>query len=410
MKALKLGTAVIAIVAAFARPVNADVITDWNEKACGIVARFTGPAPGGHRMMAIVQVAVFEAVNSIEPRYAPYLERIPAPPGASIPAAVAAANRATLLELMPGEKGAIEGVYQSALAAISDGASRSDGIAVGERAAAMILTRAANDGSNTPDMYQPYTAPGRYVPTMLPHSWTWTRRVPWIVAKPSQFRPGPPPALDSDTWRNDFQEVKTVGGRDSTARTSAQTAIGRFWVEGGPVIYHPVMRSVANMPGRTVAQNARLFAAGSVAMDDGMIAVFDAKYAYNFWRPITAIRNDQVLAKTKVPADLTWMPLITTPLHPEYPCAHCVASAALGAVLKAELADAPTPRLSSSSPTANNAVREWASISDFTHEVRMARIYDGVHYRNSTIVGSDIGVKVGDLVGAKFAPPARAGQ
>ena len=408
MNARKLGTAVVALALLLlgaARVAQADVITDWNDKACKIVAA-VGPGAPGHRMMAIVQVSVFEAVNSIDPRYTPYVQKVAAPAGACVDAAVAAANRTTLLELVPGEKAAIEAAYQSAMASIPDGQAKTDGAAVGEKAAAVILARAAKDGASGPDNYQWQTTPGRYVPTMIPAVPTWARRTPWVMEKASQFRPGPPPSLDSDTWEKDFQEVKLLGAKNSTARTAEQTDIARFWEETRPLIYHPVLRAVANMPGRTVAQNARLFAAATMAMDDSLIAIFDAKYTYNFWRPITAARYEHVAGKTKVAADLGWTPFISTPMHPEYPCAHCVASGALGAVLAAELGSTPTPTLSSSSLTASGMVREWKSIPAFMQEVNMARIYDGVHYRNSTVVGNDMGMKVGALVQQKFARPA----
>ena len=407
MHALK-GVAVLALTLVslgLSRAASADVITDWNDKACAIVAK-VGPGSTGHRMMAIVQVAVFEAVNSIDSRYTPYMQKITAPAGASIDAAVAAVNRATLLALMPAEKASVDAAYQSAMAAIPDGAAKTDGIAVGEQAAAMILVRAAKDGADAPERYHPDTTPGRYVPTTIPVFSTWANRTPWIMEKPNQFRPGPPPQLSSDTWAKDLQEVKGLGGKTSTARTAEQTNIARFWEETRPLIYHPVVRSVATTPGRTVAQNARLFAAASMAVDDALIAVFDAKYTYNFWRPVTAIRNEHVAGATRVPADLGWSPFIATPMHPEYPCAHCVSSGAIGAVLAAELGSGPVPTLSSSSPTADGMVRQWKSIGDFMEEVKMARIYDGVHYRNSAVVGNEMGMKVGALVMEKFAKPS----
>jgi hypothetical protein len=137
-----------------------------------------------------------------------------------------------------------------------------------------------------------------------------------------------------------------------------------------------------------------------MAMDDALIAVFDAKYTYNFWRPVTAIRNAEGDAR-----DPGWMPFIDTPMHPEYPCAHCIVSGALGAVLEAELGAGPGPKLSSASYTANGAVRNWARVSDFVDEVAQARIYDGVHYRNSTEVGTSMGKKIGALA-AKSVPKA----
>jgi hypothetical protein len=384
----------------------ADVVTDWNERACAIVGKL-GPGAPGHRAMAFVQVAVFEAVNSIDPRYTPYMQRIPVSPGASVDAAVAAANRAVLLAMVPADKAAIESAYQDAVAKIPEGQAKADGIAVGEKAGALMVTRAAADGAIGPDNYAWQAQPGRYVPTMIPAVTTWPRRAPWIMDKTSQFRPGPPPALDSEMWEKDFHEVKALGGKTSATRTPEQTAIAQFWEETRPLVYYPVLKSVAMMPGRTVTQNARLYAAAGMAMDDALIAVFDAKYHYNFWRPVTAARMEHTAGKTKVAADLGWTPFISTPMHPEYPCAHCVVSGSMGAVLQAELGSTPAPVMSAASPTANGATREWKTVPAFMEEVKMARIYDGVHYRNSTVVGNDIGMKVGDLVQKRFASPAR---
>ena len=152
------------------------------------------------------------------------------------------------------------------------------------------------------------------------------------------------------------------------------------------------------MAGRDAADNARLFAAAAMAMDDALIAVFDAKYTYNFWRPVTAIRNAEGDLR-----DPGWLPLIDTPMHPEYPCAHCIVSASLGAVLRAELGAGPVPTLSSTSSTANGARREWTSVDAFVQEVALARILDGVHYRNSTMVGTAMGKQIGELAAQRLA-------
>jgi hypothetical protein len=148
-----------------------------------------------------------------------------------------------------------------------------------------------------------------------------------------------------------------------------------------------------------------LLAVAAMAMDDALIAVFDAKYAYNLWRPITAIRNGDLDGNDATERDPGWTPLIDTPLHPEYPCAHCIVSAALGAVLEAELGDAPMPILSSTSSTAPGVVRRWTSVEDFVQEVAVARIYDGVHFRHSTEVGSAMGRQVGKLAAGKAPLP-----
>jgi hypothetical protein len=225
------------------------------------------------------------------------------------------------------------------------------------------------------------------------------------MTSPAQFRPGPPPTLTSAVWARDYDEIKALGSKNSTRRTAEQTEIARFWDATQPPIYDGVVRSVATVPGREVTQNARLFMAVAQATDDALIAVFDAKYTYNLWRPVTAIRNGDIDGNDATDRDPGWTPLIDTPMHPEYPCAHCIVSASLGAVLAAEIGSGPTPTLASASPTAGGAVRTWTSVADFTKEVASARIYDGVHYRYSTEVGSAMGEQVGELV-AKSVPKA----
>lgn len=401
---MALRSAILALlsVLALAGGARADTVTDWNQIACDVSAKL-GPGAPGTRAMAVVQVAVFEAVNAIEPRYRPYLDPLAAPAGASVDAAIAAANRAVLLALIPSEKAAIESAYQNALKALPEGQARADGLAVGEKAAAQVLARAAADGADGPDNYHWQGLPGRYVPTVIPAAPTWPRRKPWLLERADQFRPGPPPDLASETWARDLKEVRELGGRNSSVRTAAQTDMARFWEETRPLVYHPVMRGVALQPGRSLAQNARLYAAATMAMDDALIAVFDAKYTYNFWRPITAIRTEHQAGGSRSEADLRWTPLVTTPMHPEYPCAHCVVSGALGAVLQQELQGRPAPRLSSSTPMMPGMVREWDSIQAFMDEVSQARIFDGVHYRTSTIEGNKLGRTVGALVQSRFA-------
>ena len=345
---------------------------------------------------------MFEGVNAIAGRYPAYRVQITAAPGASADAAVAAATRTALLKLMPAQQAAIEADYQAALKALPDARAKADGVAVGERAAAAVLASCADDGAVAPDTYRPHTTPGVYVPTLLPAVPHWGKRKPWVMTSGDQFRPGPPPSLSSDTWKRDYSEIKALGAKNSTQRTPEQTAIARFWEATAPTVYWPVARSVATAPGRNVTENARLLAVAAMAMDDALIAVFDAKYAYNLWRPITAIRNAEGDAR-----DPGWTPFIDTPMHPEYPCAHCIVSGALGAVLAAEIGAGPAPKLSSASTTAAGAVRTWASVDDFVQEVAVARIYDGVHYRNSTEVGTPMGKKIGELAARRLPKATR---
>ena len=397
--------AVIGLVAALflagASGAGADVVTDSNAKAAEIASRHPG-TPIAVRTMAIVQVSVFEAVNSITGRYPAFKAKLPAAPGASVDAAVAAATRTVLVKAIPPQQAAIEADYQAALKGIPDGDARNRGIAAGEAAAAAVLAACADDGAVAPNLYRPHTAPGVYVPTMFPAVPHWGKRRPWVMTRPEQFRPGPPPDLASETWKRDLAEIKALGAKTGSQRTAEQTTIAQFWEATAPSVYWPVVRSAASVSGREVTDNARLFAVAAMAMDDALIAVFDAKYAYNFWRPVTAIRN------TEPPAgDPAWLPFIDTPMHPEYPCAHCIVSASLGAVLAAEIGSGQSPPLSTASPFAQNAVRTWATVSDFTQEVALARIYDGVHYRNSTVVGSMMGKKIGELAVQSFPKPVK---
>ena len=390
-----------AVILAMAPPAHADVITDANARAAEIASKHPA-TPISVRMMAIVQVSVFEGVNAITGRYPASRVKIAAAPGASVDAAVAAATRTALLKLMPAQQAAIDADYQAALKLLPDGRAKTDGIAVGEQTAAAVLASCADDGAMAPNTYQPHTTPGAYVPTVFPAVPHWGKRRPWVMTSGQQFRPGPPPSLTSDVWKRDFDEIKALGGKTSTRRSPEQTAIAQFWEATAPVVYWPVARSVATAPGRDVTDNARLLAVAAMAMDDALIAVFDAKYTYNFWRPVTAIRNAEGDAR-----DPGWTPFIDTPMHPEYPCAHCIVSASLGAVLQAEIGAGPAPKLSSSSSTAGGAVRTWSTVGDFVQEVAVARIYYGVHYRYSTEVGTAMGKKVGELAVQSFPKPTR---
>jgi hypothetical protein len=383
---------------------QADIVTDANVKAAEMVSRIPAP-PITVRMMAIVQVSVFEAVNAVTNRYPPQRAQLAPATGASVEAAVAAATRTALAKLMPAQQATIDADYQTLLGSVPDGAAKTAGIALGERAATAIVAMCADEGAIAPDAYRPFTAPGVYVPTTGPAAPHWGKRRPWVMPRGDHFRPGPPPALTSATWARDYNEIKAIGGRSSAQRTAEQTAIAKFWEATAPAVYWPVARSIATMPGRDVTDNARLFALAAMAMDDALIAVFDAKYTYNLWRPVTAIRNGDLDGNDATERDAGWTSFIETPMHPEYPCAHCIVSASLGAVLAAEIGSAPTPTLSSASPTAAGAVRSWASVADFTKEVALARIYDGVHYRNSTEVASAMGQRIGELA-VKSVPKA----
>jgi hypothetical protein len=405
-KVLHIVPAVVLALLAHATA-RADVVTDWNVAAADIVFAAGTPPPPANRTLAIVQTAVYEAVNAITKRYPADRVTLNAAPGTSIDAAIAAANRAALAALVPSQRAAIDATAQKALNAIPDGPGKTAGIALGEQAAATVVAMCADDGAAVPERYRPATTASVYVPTVIPAAPQWGQRRPWVMTTPDQFRPGPPPALGSDVWARDYNEIKAVGAKNSMTRTPAQTDIARFWEATAPTIYYPLVRSVANAPGREVTQNARLFAVTGEAMDDALIAVFDAKYRYGFWRPITAIRNGDTDGNDATERDAGWLPLIDTPMHPEYPCAHCIVSGAVGAVLVAEIGNGPSPTLRTRSPTAPGMERSWSNVDDFVAEVAVARIYDGVHFRNSTEVGTAMGKKIGALAAANALRPPK---
>lgn len=376
---------------------SADAVADWNVKSADIVIESKMGTPPATRVMAIVQTAAYEAANAVTQRYGAGKFQLETVPGASVDAAIAAAHRATLSKLMPAQQASIDTAYQAALAAIADGSAKASGIAVGEKAAAAVLAARVNDGAGVAETYRPHTTAGAYVPTVVPAVPQWAQRKPWVMTSPSQFRPAPPPALKSEAWARDFNEVRLLGGKNSTQRTAEQTEIARFWDFSLPSIYHGVVRSVALAPGRDTTQNARLFAVVAQAMDDALIAVFDAKYHYNFWRPTTAIRNADIDGNDNTEREASWVSFIDTPMHPEYPAGHGVLAGAVNGVLQAEIGAGATPTLTTTSPTAKGVTRKWNSVEEFSQEVANARVYGGMHYRSSAETGVAMGKKIGAL-------------
>ena len=381
---------------------EADAVTQWNIVAGEVVTQAKLGTPAANRVMALTHTAAYEAANAITRRYPAVGIGLKPAPGASVDAAIAAAHRTALTRLVPTQQIAIDQAYQLALARIDDTAAKTAGIAAGEQAAVTVISQRANDGASAEEAYRPQTTAGVYVPTVIPAAPQWPSRKPWLMNSAAQFRPGPPPALTSETWARDYNEVKLLGAWNSAKRSAEQTAIARFWEATLPPIYHGLVRSVADLPGRDVMKNARLFAAVTQAMDDALIAIFDAKYHYGFWRPITAIRNGDIDGNEATERDASWQPFIDTPMHPEYPCAHCVVAAAISVVLQAEIGSGAQPTLTTTSVTANGSARTWPSLDAFVQEVANARIYDGVHFRNSTQVGTAMGKEIGALAVARY--------
>ena len=387
---------ITTLTTAFVGLARADVIMDWNAKADAIAAeKQVLPAPHS-RVVAMMHVAMFEAVNAIDRRYTSYQLNLVADRSTSREAAAATAAHDVLLSLYPDLKSDLDAALATSLAAVADAESKSAGVELGRQAAQGIIALRANDGSAAPESYRPNTSPGVYVPTTVPLFSTVGATTPWILETGSQFRPGPPPALDSETWTRDVNEIRELGARNSAIRTPEQTTIGRFWFFVGARTYNPIVKQAAMAKGMDLVDCARLFALTSMAGNDALVAVFDAKYTYNLWRPITAIRNADITQNPATPRDASWLPLGETPMHPEYPCAHCITSAAIASVLQAVVGD-EFGEFSLTSPTAPGVTRKWSRLQDYSTEVSNARIYAGFHYRFSTEVGSAMGKKIGEL-------------
>ena len=388
----------IIILTGLGGPVSADVITDWNEKAVALVAKHRMLPPQAERVIASVHVAMFDAVNSIAPRYRPYLVLATPPKGASKEAAAAVAAGTVLAGLIPEETEALNTAMASYLATISQGAAKSHGIKIGQDVAARIVAERKVDGSDAPDAYRPKTRPGMYVPTPITASSMWPNVKPFAMTSPSQFRPAPPIALKSDEWAADYNEIKSLGGKSGSKRTPRQTEDGHFWLITGPVSYYPILRQLVAAKSMDLVDSARFMALASTAVADTFVAVFDAKYHYDFWRPITAIRNGDIDENPATELDPTWQPIDNTPMHPEYPCAHCISSAAVAAVVESVLGSADIPEVSMTSPTAPGVTHRWTDVWAYADEVALARIYAGFHYRFSTRVGQNMGRDIGRYV------------
>jgi hypothetical protein len=376
---------------------SADVISDWNERTIAFVTPRMAPA-ACQRIVAMVQVAMFDALNSIERRYHPYLVELPASPTTSKDAAAAAAAATVLLGLHPQAATELKSALASYLTAIPDSAARSEGIKLGEAVAARILQARDKDGAEAPDAYRPVTRSGVYVPTALTVSSTWPNLKPFVLSAPSHFRPQPPIELASKEWAGDYNEIKEFGGKTSTRRSARQTEDARFWLITGPQSTDPVARQVAVARKMSLVDSARFMALASLAAADAGIAIMDAKYHYNFWRPITAIRNGDMDDNPATEREATWQPIDNTPMHPEYPCAHCIISTAVATAMELMLRTADVPEIAMTSPTAPGVTHRWTNLRAYSDEVAHSRIWAGFHYRFSVRVGQDMGRKIGEYV------------
>jgi hypothetical protein len=352
----------------------------------------------------MAQVAMFNAANCVEPRYQGYKMQVELSPDTTMDAAVASAAANVLMKVIP--VNTVQPILNDYLAKIPNGPAKDRGIKLGEELADNIIKMREDDGSKTRNAFRPITQPGVYTATAFTIGWEASSMTPFVMVSPSQFRPGPPPDLKSDTWAKDYNEIKELGDRYSTKRSARQTEDARFWLATGPAAYHPFVRQIAIAKNLPVVDSARFMALVSLAEADSIQAVYEAKWHYMFWRPMTAIRNGDIDDNPATERDATWEPIDVTPLHPEYPCAHCVGSEAVAAIIRATIGP-DIPEVAISSPSAPGVTHRYASLDAFTDEVANARIYAGFHYRYSTVVGRAMGKQVGEYIAATVMRPSQ---
>jgi hypothetical protein len=379
-----------------------DAVMEWNQIALdATVTANQGPVPQA-RSMTIVHVAVHDAVNSITGKHRTYLAYGPAPAGASANAAAIAAAHRALIGLFPLQSATLDPARAASLGA--HGLSEADaGVAWGDGVAAAILAARANDGAAQAQF--PYTAPGAGNPGV----WTtigtaqallpgWGNVTPWVIPSGSQFRPDGPPELTSGRYARDYREIQQLGALNSPTRTAEQTEIARFWLAPPSPIWNHVARQIVAARGLDASDTAQVFALMYLAAADASIVCWDAKYVFNFWRPMAAIRNGDLDGNDRTIGDPAWQPLFPTPPHPEYLSGHSTNSSAMAATLAFLFGDDPGVPIVAISPTNPAFPRQWASFSQGVDEVIEARIYSGIHYRTSDEVGARVGRQVARFV------------
>jgi len=386
---------------------RADVVMDWNARADAIAAEKHLSPPVQARALALMHVSIFEAINAIERRYKPYRLDLVADRNSSRETAAAVAGHTVLVAIYPDQRADLDALLAETLAKVADGPAKQRGLILGRRVGADLIEHRAHDFSEDTETYRPVTNSGVYVPTAIPVGQDVGSYTPWVMSSAAQFRPAPPPPLDSATWTRDLNEIREMGGFKSAKRTAEQTTIAKFWFLTGARTYNPILQQAAMAKKLDLLDCARLYALASMAAFDSFVAVFEAKYAFNFWRPVTAIRNADLTGNLGTLRDPSWLPLGETPMHPEYPCAHCISSSAVATVLLKEVGE-NIGEITVKNPSMPGVIRRWTKISDYRDEISNARVWAGFHYRFSTEVGKDMGRKIGELTVATQLRPRSA--
>jgi hypothetical protein len=397
--------AVLITLGLGAAEARADVVSTWNETAAGI------GGPQIQRIWAMVHVAMFDAVNAIQGGYSPYLKQLPVPPtGADATAAAAGAAHGVLVRLFPARAVALAAVLATSVASVPSGTAKTDGLAYGDLVGQAIYQVRLDDHILDPGpVYTSSLEPGDYqltpgappqpVNTNAPN---WR---PFAMSSTSQFRPSAPPRLNSGRYAQDLDETRRYGALLLSERTPEQDLIARWALEQAHFQLNRVARNETAHDGRTLLEHARLFALLNLAMADAVTAVFDAKYTYRFWRPVTAIRSAGIDGNQHTDADPTWAPFLTTPPHPEYPAAHGAVAGAGARVMKAYFG--PNYEFLGTSTAVPGVTRGFADFDAWAEDAGLARIFGGMHYRNSVDVGLRQGNKIANWVLEYYLLPVR---
>jgi len=409
MKHLSRATAV-AVLFLLSAVTRGDLVTEWNSAALEVIRLARTAPPPASRNLAILHVAIYDAVNGIRRTNEPYFVHDKAPGAASVEVAASAAARRVLGSLYPAQAAAFDALYEELVSGIPSGPSVAFGVRWGEAVAEAILAWRAADHSADVVPYIPGSGAGAWAPTapafaasLFPQ---WPVVTPFAMESPAQFRPPAPPALNSQEWADEYNLTKELGSATSATRTLEETEIARFWADGAGTVTPPghwnvIAQDVSTQQGLTLEENARLFALLNIAEADAAIVSWDCKYTFHFWRPITAIRNGDLDPREDTVKEAEWTPLLVTPPFPEYTSGHSTFSAAGAAVLAAFFGtdDVAFTTFSEDLPGVS---RSFSSFSDAALEAGMSRIYGGIHFLSANRAGLSSGGSLGAFVAETF--------
>lgn len=405
---LRIGAFLVPFLALVVRS-RADAVTEWNTAVLKAIRAERTVPPRASRALALTHAAIYDTVNSFERRYQPYHVSTPAPAGISMPAAIATAGYVTATNLFTNagvQQTNLLALYTAQLSAVVESTAKDNGVFWGRVIAQTLLTSRANDGSSADVPYQPINEAGHWRPTppanaaaLLPG---WGKVTPFAMITGSEFRPQAPPPIGSVAYAFEYNTVKAVGGTTSTQRTTNQTEVALFWNDGAGTVTPPghwnvIAQIVSRSRNLTIPENARLFALLNLAMADAAICAWDAKFAYDLWRPITAIREADSDGNAETEPDPTWTPLIPTPPFPECTSGHSTFSRSAATVL-AEFFGTDQIPFNATSDGLPGVIRRFSGFSEAADEAGISRLYGGIHWPSANLHGQSSGERIGQRV------------